>query len=345
MSCCCTIIPAAVLARLAEDASLSDGERKGLADTIALDAKLRRVRVANAEINRIAGKVNGLAGLVQLAAAPGIEVYDCQTTMSLPGTRLTNPSQSADATAVRAFNETTQVAAFFSQAFGRSSIDNQGMTLLSSIHYGSGYNNAFWNGAQMTYGDGNGSLFVDFTLSTDVIAHELTHGVTERTSAFVYTNEAGGLNESMSDVFGSMFRQWRKNQTVAQADWLIGKEILGPAALAAGYTCLRSMKDPGGAHCLSTQPSHYRDYRPGMDPHDSSGIANYAFYLAATAVGGQSWVKVGKIWYAALTNYGRTPNATFAKFADRCRQSASSLFPGDSAVYNAVDTAWTTVLT
>ena len=153
---------------------------------------------------------------------------------------------------------TTDVAKFYKAAFGRNSIDNAGMTLLSNIHYNRLYNNAFWDGSQMTYGDGDGQIFIDFTQSNDVVAHELTHGVTQFTLGLNYTNEAGGLNESMSDVFGSMFRQWEADQEVSAADWLIGGGIMGPDAKARGFTCLRDMAKPGGAHCLAPQPFHYR---------------------------------------------------------------------------------------
>jgi len=139
-------------------------------------------------------------------------------------------------TTKRAAVETSAVADFYKTVFSRNSIDNAGMTMSSSVHYGVNFNNAFWNGSRMTYGDGDSNIFIDFTTSTDVIAHELTHGVTQHSLQLAYTNQAGGLNESISDVFGSMFRQWRANQDVNQADWLIGKEIMGPGATARGFT-------------------------------------------------------------------------------------------------------------
>ena len=98
--------------------------------------------------------------------------------------------------------------------FGRNSIDGAGITMASSVHFGTNFNNAFWNGSRMTYGERDGNIFIDFTNSTDVIAHELTHGVTQYSLQLSYTGEAGGLNESLSDVFGSMFRQWSANQDV-----------------------------------------------------------------------------------------------------------------------------------
>jgi Zn-dependent metalloprotease len=195
----------------------------------------------------------------------------------------------------------------------------------------------------MTYGDGDGAIFVDFTKSTDVIGHELTHGVTEFSARLGYTNEAGGLNESMSDVFGSMFRQWRANQDVTQADWLIGKDIMGPKASAQGYTCLRDMAQPDARHCLSPQPTHYSQYKRGMDPHESSGIPNLAFQRAALAIGGKSWEKAGKIWYQALTGYAAAPSMSMKTFATRTRKLAKSLFPKEPAVAAAIDQGWRSV--
>jgi hypothetical protein len=232
-----------------------------------------------------------------LARAPEFKLFDCQGTMSLPGSQLTAAQIAADSAAKRAMEETKAVADFYKKVFERNSIDGAGMTVLSSIHYGADYNNAFWNGQQMTYGDGDGNIFVDFTGSDDVICHELTHGVTQFSAQLAYKNEAGGLNESLSDVFGSMFRQWRAGQDVTKADWLIGRDIMGPGAKKRGFTCLRDLADPGAKHCLAAQPKHYKYYSAGLDPHFSSGIPNYAFYVAAMAVGGNSWDRVGKIWY------------------------------------------------
>ena len=179
----------------------------------------------------------------------------------------------------------------------------------------------------MTYGDGDGRVFTDFTKSDDVIGHELTHGVTQFTAGLDYSDEPGALNESVSDVFGAMFHQWRRKQTVAQADWLIGPGVLGPVALAKGYTCLRNMAQPGSRECLSPQPSNYSDYVPGGDPHENSGIPNHAFYLAATTIGGQAWQKAGKVWYAALTSDKARPSTGFSDFAKLTRAAAKSLIP------------------
>ena len=213
------------------------------------------------------------------------------------------------------------------------------MTLLSSVHYSTKFNNAFWNGTQMVYGDGDGQLFVDFTLGNDVIGHELTHGVTQHSAGYAYANEPGGLNESMSDVVGSMFRQWQAGQTSNTADWLIGHDIMGPVAKSKGFTCLRDMANPAATHALAPQPTHFSQYHAGMDPHYSSGIPNFAFYKASKAAGGHSWDKVGQIWYKALTTPPPNPNTTMVQFANLTR----SLSASDAALHNAINAAWVAV--
>lgn len=339
--CQCFIIPQDVLERFAKDKKLTAAQRKSFADAATFEKEWRKVRSHQARLSRLAKSI--LPAGLAAAAPPAIVVYNCNHSNTLPGAPVPNPGSSTDGTAKRAYVETSAVADFYQKLFGRNSVDNAGKTLLSSIHYSVNYNNAFWNGSQMTYGDGDGNIFIDFTRSTDVIAHELTHGVTQFSAALSYTNEAGGLNESVSDVFGSMFRQWRAKQDVKKADWLIGKDIMGPGAIAKGYTCLRDMSNPAAKHCLAPQPTKYSQYQDGMDPHYSSGIPNFAFYKAAIAIGGKSWEKAGKIWYQALTGYPASPNMKIGVFADRTRTLAGTLFPTEPAVKTAVDKAWKAV--
>jgi Zn-dependent metalloprotease len=341
MRCFCHIVPPNVLKRLSEDRSFSDEQRKNFADTIKIDVELRKLRTQAGKLTRVVSLLAGPATAAAVVApAPAITVFDCNHGQTMPGAQNTDPVNSPDATAKRAFVETSSVAAFYSQVFGRNSIDDAGMGMISSIHYGTDYNNAFWNGSQMTYGDGDGSIFVDFTQGNDVIGHELTHGVTQHSLQLNYSNEAGGLNESISDCFGSMFRQWEAKQNVNQADWLIGKDVMGPAALQKGLTCLRDMADPAAQHCLSPQPTNFSQYQAGMDPHESSGIPNLAFCTIAKAVGGNSWDKVGHIWYKSVTGFGPTPTMKMKAFANRTRAVAAQLYPGDSALANAVDAGW-----
>ena len=230
MCCMCQIVPERVLKRLAADRKFSEEQRKNFADTIKIDVQLRRLRAQAAKLTRVAGL---MAEAPTVAPAPAVTVYDCHHGQTLPGAQILNPATSPDATAKGVFSETKSVEAFYAQVFGRNSIDDAGMTLISSIHYGVRYNNAFWNGSQMTYGDGDGSIFLDFSKGNDVIGHELTHGVTQYSLQLNYTNEAGGLNESLSDCFGSMFRQWEANQNVKQADWLSVKTLWGLLHLRA----------------------------------------------------------------------------------------------------------------
>jgi Zn-dependent metalloprotease len=341
MSCHCNIIPKDVLDRLAKDAQLSDQQRQALADTADVDTELRKLRTQAGRLTSVTLSL-GVAP-VTIPAAPAITVADCHHGQTLPGTPVANPGNAADIPTKNAFDETSAVAKFYKTVFGRNSVDDKGMTLGSSVHYGKSYNNAFWNGSRMVYGDGDGNLFLDFTKSNDVIGHELTHGVTQFSLQLAYTNEAGGLNESMSDCFGSMFRQWRNKQDVNAADWLIGADIMGPGAKTRGYTCLRDMAVPDGKHCLAPQPTHYRQYKSGMDPHYSSGIPNLAFCTIAKALGGNSWDVVGKIWYQAMTGFKPSPAMKMKTFANRTRKLAKTMFPGKAGVAVAVDAGWKSV--
>ena len=343
--CQCFIVPSDVLKRFASDKKLSAKARKCFADAAKFEKEWRAQRLARIKYINAARSIlpTGFKAVGAAAAPPAILVDNCAHGNTLPGTPVSNPGTSSDATAKRAYVETTAVAKFYATVFGRNSVNNSGMTLLSSIHYSVNYNNAFWNGSQMTYGDGDGNIFLDFTKANDVIGHELTHGVTQYSAQLGYTNQAGGLNESISDVFGSMFRQWQANQDVTSADWLIGSDIMGPGAIARGFTCLRDMSNPAATHCLAPQPTRFSQYHNGMDPHYSSGIPNFAFFKAAMAIGGKSWMKAGRIWYQALTGFAPSPNMNMSVFASRTRTLAGSLFRAEPAVKTAVDQAWKTV--
>jgi len=343
-ACVCQIVPPDVLARLAKDRKLTPAQRRAFARAAKLEPEWRGLRAATTRVAQLCRDTLPVATVAAAVQAPvSITVFDCEHGNVLPGRSVIQPYSSGDDTARRTFTETTEVARFYREIFGRNSLDGEGMALMSSIHYSVDYNNAFWNGGQMVYGDGDGEIFLDFTRATDVIAHELTHGVTQFTAGLAYEGEAGGLNESMSDVFGTMFRQWRAGQNVAAADWLIGADILGPGARARGYTCLRDLADPGADHCLAPQPSHFSQYRKGMDPHESSGMPNHAFQQAAMALEGHSWEIAGRIWFQALTGPAPSPNMTMKLFANRTRTAASKLFSGRPAVRAAVDVAWKVV--
>jgi Zn-dependent metalloprotease len=235
---------------------------------------------------------------------------------------------------------------FYKQVLGRDSIDGAGMVLKSVVHYGKNFNNAYWDGEKMTYGDGDGKVFKPLSQGLDVVGHEMTHGVTERTSGLNYQGQSGALNESWSDVFGELIEQWHENKAgfsspdgAKAGDWLIGEDVFTPGT--AG-DALRSMKSPGTAYKGDPQPGNMKDYKKMSDDnggvHVNSGIPNKAAYEAAVRIGGE---KVAKVWYKAMTDYLRS-NATFADAANATLSAAKDLY-GEGDVMNAIKDAWTGV--
>jgi Zn-dependent metalloprotease len=237
---------------------------------------------------------------------------------------------------------------FYRDVLQRNSIDDKGMRIDGYVHRGRNFNNAFWDGQEMVFGDGDGVLFTNFTASVDVIGHELTHGVTQFTAALDYANQSGALNESVSDVFGSVVKQWKLGQTAEQADWLIGAEVFTPAI--AG-DALRSMKAPGTAY---DNPQMGKDPQPASmsgyvdmpntaagdngGVHINSGIPNKAFYLVASGIGGNSWEAPAHIWYDSLK--ASTSSTDFQQFADTTHAQAGRLYGSGGAQQKAVAAAW-----
>ena len=228
-------------------------------------------------------------------------------------------------------------------------VDNQGLPLLATVHFDANYDNAFWNGQQMVFGDGDGQLFNRFTISLDVIGHELTHGVTQTDAKLVYQDQSGALNESISDVFGSLVKQFALNQTADQADWLIGAGLF--TANVQGVA-LRSMKAPGTAFNdpvlgQDPQPATMQNYvQTASDNggvHINSGIPNHAFYLVATQIGGYAWQKAGLIWYNTLHDPALQQTSDFQSFAQLTANNADQLFGQGSAEGQAVRAGWNEV--
>jgi len=338
---CCFIVPPQMLQRLA-----TSGDA-GLAETAGRTLRLTQSLVAfRAQLS---------TGAPSPAAAkrigPRRQIFDCKGFNDLPGDLVrseTDTAPSPDKAVNEAFGHAGTTWDFYKTIFGRESVDGIGKTLVSSIHYSQKYDNAFWNGQQMVYGDGDGVIFQRFTAALDVIAHELTHGVTQFSAQLAYRDQSGALNESMSDVFGTMVKQWALGQTVDQADWLIGAAIMAP-----GFSgrALRDMANPGSAYDdprlgKDPQPGDMKDYvqteADNGGVHTNSGIPNRAFVLAAKAIGGNSWEKTGKIWYVTLTER-LTGNADFAKCATETVSVARDLFPEDSSIAAKVAKAWADV--
>ncbi len=249
----CTIVPPHLLDRAAR--SQDTGRADSAQSTLEHDSLLRTRRRVTAV------RTTGPAALGAPAAdQPERTVYDAHHRTRLPGAKVRGEGDAAhkDATVNRAYAGLGATFELFLKAYGRHSIDDAGLALDASVHYGERYNNAFWDGSQMVFGDGDGDLFVDFTVSVDIIGHELTHGVTQHTANLDYYRQSGALNESMSDVFGSLIKQYTLGQTADQADWLIGAGLLGPNVTGVA---LRSMKAPGTA---------YDDDELGKDPQPAT---------------------------------------------------------------------------
>src|SRR5690242_13632659 len=313
----CEIISPVLLARMARHAD--PAERELALYTLTRDNLHRMQRAAAPTVLA--------ARPAPPPAAPSDEpartIYDAQHTEQLPGTKIRDEHDPAtgDKSATDAYDGLGATFEFYLSTYGRHSIDDHALHLDATIHYGDSYDNAFWDGHQMVFGDGDGKYFISFTGALDVIGHELTHGVTQYTAGLIYHGQSGALNESISDVFGIMIKQYALHQTSSQSDWLIGAGILGPNVKGVA---LRSMAAPGTAFDdpvlgKDPQPATMADYVHTSDDaggvHINSGIPNHAFYLAAQKMGGYSWEKAGQIWYDTLTGPALKPNATFASFA------------------------------
>jgi Zn-dependent metalloprotease len=228
--------------------------------------------------------------------------------------------------------------------FHRDSIDDQGMPIAGLVHYGTDYDNAFWDGeGHMFFGDGDGQLLTDTTKGIDVVGHELTHGVTQYEANLTYSGQSGALNESISDVFGSLVKQYHLSQKADEADWLVGADIVGPLLAPA----LRSMKAPGTANPHDNQPADMDHYvntaSDNGGVHINSGIPNHAFYVTATTLGGNAWEAPGCIWYDSLADPRLKPNATFASFAAITLRQARSRYGRRSPEAEAVKAGWDAV--
>lgn len=330
------ITPPHMLKKLLE--SGNKAVRDAALNTLLATARLRGERT-----------VRAAAGFLATPAQGRRTVYDCRNSVFLPGAlvaRTEDGQASSDASVNHAFDGLGATREFYKEVFNRNSIDGRGMRLDGYVHRGVSYNNAFWDGQEMVFGDGDGIIFADFTRSLDVIAHELAHGVTEFTANLEYRMQSGALNESMSDVFGTLVKQWALNQTAEEADWLIGADIFTPDI---GADALRSMKSPGEAYDndllgKDPQPAHMDKFVQLPDTEDgdwggvhiNSGIPNKAFVAFALGVGGRAWEAPGTVWYESLRASHSTTE--FQAFADTTYAKAGELF--DSQLQTLVVEAW-----
>jgi Zn-dependent metalloprotease len=298
-------------------------------DLVLHDAKYKRAR------NRITYNLNG--------------------STTLPGTQVLTETggSTTDATLQAAHNYAGVTYNYYSTVHGRDSYDGAGATIKSSVHYSTSYNNAFWNGSQMVYGDGDGTQFGPLSKALDVDAHELTHAVTERTAALVYSNESGALNEATSDIMGNSCESWNDG-SVNSDTWKVGEDITSPATPG---DALRYMNDPAAAGDSDYYPTRYTGTSDHGGVHTNSGIANLAYYLmvmggthprakttvvvpALSATATTSINMGAKIWYRALTVY-MTSGTTFSGARTATAQAATDLY--GAAAADSVNKAWDAV--
>ncbi|KAF9307777.1 Translation initiation factor 3 subunit b [Podila horticola] len=365
---CCSIIPPHVLRHISGNNRVSAGSRAIALKTLGHISVLHGARTT-------AQRAPPAGSRARTAVRPAANaqhlyrmIYNSHKTHRLPGSLLFLeghvPSPADDESAKNIYAQFKQVFDFYHEVFHRNSIDNNGMNLVGSVHFDDddgrtpGYDNAFFNGTEMAFGDGDGELFGSFTNNLDITGHELTHGVTQHTANLPYEYQAGALNESISDVFGSMIKQFHAPggpQKAKDADWLIGKDLWLPA-VGPNARALRDMANPGTAY---NSPLIGKDPQPATmdgyvvsenDPdgdfggvHTNSGIPNRAFFLAATSIGGYSWEVTGRVWYASLTDpdlQDVDTTTAFKTFADLTCKHAQAYGPKALA---AVKKAWTTV--
>ncbi len=373
---CCTIVPPHILRALARssDERVAQAAQRTLQVRVGIEGKraaqARRPRPGDGS-HRSPG-ANGLLPRdlqsraeftvdrptqASTAATPGQpspdrSVHDAERGTKLPGRLVRAEGQGpvGDESVNEAYDGLGATWDLLQAGFGRNSLDDRGLPLVASVHYDQNFDNAYWDGEQMVFGDGDGVYFSSFTDSVDVIGHELAHGLTQYTAGFVYVGQSGALNESISDVFGSMVKQRQLDQTAAQADWLIGEGLF---TTRVNGVALRSMKAPGTAY---DDPRLGKDPQPAtMDgyqdlPHDdsgdnggvhvNSGIPNHAFYLASVELGGRSWETVGPVWYDVLTTGGLPKDVDFAGFARATITAAQNRHGAGSAEVEAVSGAW-----
>lgn len=332
----CCIIPPIILRNLAEKGN--DRQRELAFNGLEVSAGMR-------------GKRSVMGSIAFAAAVPtGTRrrtIYSADNRRVLPGrlVRSEGGPRSADVSVNEAYDGAGKTYDFFMKVYSRNSIDDRGMRLDSTVHYGRRFQNAFWDGQQMVYGDGDGEIFERFTKCLDIIGHELTHGVTQYEADLVYEDMPGALNEHFSDVFGVLVVQHSRKQKADKADWLIGKGLFSKGV---NGVALRSMKAPGTAFDdpligKDDQPAHMKDFVKTREDnggvHTNSGIPNKAFYELAIRLGDFAWERAGRIWYVTLRDRLR-PNSAFQDCADATFDVARELFGANSVEQRAVREAW-----
>ena len=240
-----------------------------------------------------------------------------------------------------------KVIDFYKNLFNRNSLDDQGMPIISYTHYGNNFNNAFWDGYEMIYGDGDGKEFTYLSGDLDLVGHEMTHGLISYTADLEYHNESGALNESIADVFGVLISTYTKynvatggSWTFNAADWVVGDDIYTPNISG---DAVRSLSNP----TLYSQPDNMSKYQYSHDTeagdyggvHTNSGIPNKAAYVVAKNIGME---KTARIYYRALVNYMNL-STDFQGAKNSLMQAATDLYGDNSFEIIAINNAFSSV--
>jgi Thermolysin metallopeptidase, alpha-helical domain/Thermolysin metallopeptidase, catalytic domain len=346
MTLSCTFVPPYLLRRVGRSADAAAGCCTG---TVVIDAVFRARRETSYEAEGFEVHSTVLTAGPGEPAHPAWTVHDAENGTRLPGVAVRAGGEPAtgDVAVDEAAEGIEATLRLFAEAFGRSSYDGEGAEVSLTVHYRREYDNAFWDGSQLVFGDGDGRIFERFTKPVDVLGHEFGHAVTDRSARLDYQGQSGALNESVSDVFATCLLQWLAGQDAGQGSWLIGEGLFRPGIEARA---LRDMAAPGTAYddpLLGRDPQvgHLDDYVETVDDnggvHINSGIPNRAFHLAATALGGRVWERAGLVWYAALTGGTLAPDSDFAAFARVCVDTAGTVLWPEAA--DVVAEAWAQV--
>lgn len=297
------------------------------------------------------GTVNFTAcsdGTLENNKGGGIKVFTANNTADTTVQVLAN---NTDPTAAEVFWATDKTYDYFLNTYNRNSLDDAGMPMLSWVHYKNNYNNASWNGSWMTYGDGDNILFSSFT-APDVVAHEITHGITDFSSNLIYSYESGALNESFSDIFGEVLEYYM----LGSIDWLAGADF----TIQPGKNSLRNLMYPNDPDSRTQAPdTYFGDYWYTLNGdnggvHTNSGVQNYWFYLLSEGgsgindigysynVVGIGMEKAASIAYRNLTSY-LTATSQYFDARIGAIQSAADLYGVNSVEVAQTRAAWCAV--
>ncbi|MCI5058635.1 MAG: PKD domain-containing protein [Flavobacteriales bacterium] len=300
--------------------------------------------------NIVADSFSGGYRLRESGRGNGVETYDLNNSTSHSSAvdfvdsdnNWTTPFNPAlDQYALDAHWGSEMIYDYFFQEHGRNSIDDNGFTLKSYVHYSTNYFNAFWDGSRMTYGDGGNPAGTTPLTSMVIAAHEITHGLTNFTADLVYSYESGALNESFSDIFGASVDFWARPNN---ADWVLGDEI--------GYV-IRNMQNPNAESDPDTYQGTYwhTSSSDNGGVHTNSGVQNFWYYLLVTGgsgtndngdnytVNGIGLTDASKIAFRNLTVY-LGPNSQYSDARFYAIQSAQDLYGPCSPEVAATTNAW-----